>query len=194
MSEKRKVIVLVVLLAVAGVVWMFVWNKQSNDSQQVFALDGKLLAVENPQIHWAELTRARETEYKTNGRNPFSMIKPAAPEGTPGKKSDPMPTVVPGAPFPKPLPPPPPPPPAQLPANLKFFGYGTVPAGSPRRAFFTDGDDVYIVPEGDVLLGRFRILKVGNTNIEFQEISTGQRGTAPLEEAAAPTSASNGLQ
>jgi len=194
MSEKRKVIVLVVLLAIAGVVWMFVWNKQSNDSQQVFALDGKLLAVENPQIRWDELTRAQATEYKTNGRNPFSMIKPPTQQEM--KSQQAIVTAAAPKPFvgPRPLPPTPPPPPAQLPANLKFFGYGTVPAGSPRRAFFTDGDDVYIVPEGDVLLGRFRILKVGNTNIEFQEISTGQRGTAPLEEAAAPTSASNGLQ
>jgi hypothetical protein len=187
LSEKRKFLALVVLLAIAGLIWTFVLNKQSNDSQQVFALDGKLLAVENPQIHWAELKRAQQTEYTTNGRNPFSMIKPPTQQEVKSQQA----VVAAAAPKqfvgPKPLPPPPPPPPAQLPANLKFFGYGTVPIGSPRRAFFTDGDAVYIVPEGDLLLGRFRILKVGNTNIEFQEISTGQHGTAPLEEAAAPT-------
>jgi len=187
MTEKRKAIVLVVLLGIAAIVWMFVWNKQSNDSQQVFALDGKLLAVENPQVRWDELKRAQQTEYRTNGRNPFSMIKP--PTQQEARSQQALVAAAAPKPFvgPRPLPPPLPPPKAELPANLKFFGYGTVPAGSPRRAFFTDGDEVYIVPEGDVLLGRFRILKVGNTNIEFQEISTGQRGSAPLEEAAAAT-------
>ncbi|MGH9741464.1 MAG: hypothetical protein ACRD51_03850, partial [Candidatus Acidiferrum sp.] len=82
------------------------------------------------------------------------------------------------------VPPPPPPPPtvATLPPNLKYFGYGTIPEGTVRRAFFTDGDDVYIVTEGDTLLGRYRILKVGNSNLEFQEISSGLHGTTPLEE------------
>ncbi len=78
---------------------------------------------------------------------------------------------------------------AFLPQNLKYFGYGTVPKGTARRAFFTDGDDVYIVTEGDTLLGRYRILKVGNANLEFQEISSGLHGTTPLEEQAASPSA-----
>ena len=76
--------------------------------------------------------------------------------------------------------PPPPPPPPTLP--VKFFGYGSVPLGGTRRAFFTDGDEVHIVGEGETLLGRYRILKIGNVNLEFEEISTGQRGSAALEE------------
>jgi hypothetical protein len=64
-----------------------------------------------------------------------------------------------------------------------------VPAGTARRAFITDGEDIYIVTEGDTLLGRYRILKVGNLDLEFQEISSGLPGKAPLEEQAAPPSA-----
>jgi hypothetical protein len=48
-----------------------------------------------------------------------------------------------------------------------------------------DGEDVYIVAEGEVLLNRYRILKVGNASLEFEELSSGRRGTAPLEEQAA---------
>ena len=54
-----------------------------------------------------------------------------------------------------------------------------------RRAFFTDGEEVYVLGEGDVLLKRFRIIRIGNANLEFEEISTGRIGTAPLEEQAA---------
>jgi hypothetical protein len=91
---------------------------------------------------------------------------------------------------PAPVIPPPPPPPTRafLPPNLKYFGYGTVPNGTPRRAFFTDGEDEFIVSEGDTLLGRYRILKIGNSNVEFLEISSGLPGTTPLEEQAAPPS------
>jgi len=40
-----------------------------------------------------------------------------------------------------------------------------------------------------VLLNRFRILKIGNASIEFEEISSGRRNTAPLEEQPASPSA-----
>src|SRR5713226_1873591 len=81
----------------------------------------------------------------------------------------------------------PPPPPPTLPA--KFFGYGTIPNGTARVAFFSDVEDVYVVTEGELLLNRFRILKIGNVNLEFEEVSSGRRGTANLEEQGASPSA-----
>jgi hypothetical protein len=69
---------------------------------------------------------------------------------------------------------------------VKFFGYGAAPVGKARLAFFTDGDEVYIVSEGEILMGRYRILKIGNASLEFEEISTGRRGSAALEEQGPP--------
>ena len=69
-----------------------------------------------------------------------------------------------------------------LPGNMKFFGYGTIPNGTLRRAFLSDGDEVFIVGEGDTLLGRFRIIKINNANLEFEEIATGRRNTVTLQE------------
>jgi len=181
MKQKQQVIVLVVLVAVAALVWGFeLRNRTSSAVTTSFIQDYKPLGEDNPRIRWEELDRAQKTEYASNGRNPFSPIPPPPPQA-PNKnpKNDP--------------PPPPPPPPlptrAQAPPNLKFFGYGTIPNGSPRRAFITDGEDIFIVSEGDTLLGRYRILKVGNSNLEFQEISSGLPGTMPLDEQAAPPSA-----
>jgi hypothetical protein len=184
MKQKNQVIVLVVLVVVAALIWSFEWRQQTPSMQTAtFIEDYKGLAVENPQIRWQELDRAQKTEYKSNGRNPFSIIAPPSPADV---KRDNEAKLHPPAPV---IPPPPPKPTtASLPPNLKYFGYGTVPNGTPRRAFFTDGEDQYIVSEGDTLLGRYRILKVGNTNVEFQEISSGLPGTAPLEEQAAPPS------
>lgn len=176
MNRKQQIIVLVVLVVVALVVWSFQWTKHTPAMRTAYSIENyKILDVENPQIHWPELERARKTEYKSNGRNPFSTIAPPTPEEVRKAK------VI--APPQNPVPQlPPPPTEAKLPPNLKYFGYGTLPAGTTRRAFFTDGDDVYVVTEGDTLLGRYRILKVGNANLEFQEISSGLHGTAPLEE------------
>lgn len=184
MKRSHQIIVLVALTAVALLVWSFEWNKHTPAMRSAASIENfKVLAVPNPQIHWQELDRAQKTEYKSNGRNPFSIIAPPTPQEVKAaqKKAAEIKPVTPSLP--------PVPTVASLPPNLKYFGYGTVPSGSPRRAFLTDGDDIYIVTEGDTLLGRYRILKVGNTNLEFQEISSGLHGTTPLEEPPASPSA-----
>lgn len=175
MNEKKKLMWLGALVVVAGMVWYFQRAKPTS-AGSVFAnfSDVKLLAVDNPQLHHEKMEAAQDTEYKSNGRNIFSEIVPPPPV-------DPKAATAGGTNTQNPGPPPPPPPPS-LPA--KYFGYGTIPNGTAKRAFLTNGDDVYIVAEGDTLLSRFRIIKINNTNIEFEEISSGRRSTAPLEEQA----------
>lgn len=177
MKQKREIIVLVILLVIAGLVWHYQGTSQPHAVEALATIQNyKVLAEKDSRIHWEELQRAQKTEYKSSGRNPFSLIATPAPDP---HKPKPVPVPV--------IPPPPPPPTfAVLPPNLKYFGYGIVPDGSSRRAFLTDGEDVYIVSEGDTLLGRYRILRVGNSSLEFQEISSGLHGQAPLEEQAAP--------
>jgi len=186
MKQKQQVIVLIVLVVVAALIWGLEWQRKAPTMQTAsFIQDYTPLGEENPGIRWPELIRAQETEYKSNGRDPFSTKAPPTAEDVRIAQEKTRDAAAPA---------PPPQPPAKpttapFPANLKYFGYGTVPNGTPRRAFITDGDDVYIVSEGETLLGRFRIVKVGNTNLEFQEISSGLPGSTPLDEQAAPPSA-----
>jgi Tfp pilus assembly protein PilP len=73
------------------------------------------------------------------------------------------------------------------PLPAKFFGFGTIPNGTARVAFLSGGEgDVYVVKEGELFMNRFRINKIGNNSLEYEEVATGLRGTAPLEEQAAP--------
>jgi hypothetical protein len=175
MKQKKQITILLVLLLIAVVVWHFRRGMPAVTTSTVFSAQNyKLLSVENPQLHTDRLEAARKTEYKSTGRNIFSAVAPSPPSKTPDKAIQ---VSKPVGPMPEA-----PPPPPKLPANLKFFGYGTVPNGTARRAFFTDGEDVYIVAEGEILLNRFRILKVGNASLEFEEISSGRHGTAVLEE------------
>jgi len=176
MKQQRQLIALVALLATAAVVWYFTYFRRGTGpagTTNVASLKKyELLGIDNPGLHWPELNHAATTEYKSNGRNPFSKEAPLPPSPTPTP-----PTRQPQGPMP-----PPPIPPPTLPGNLKFFGYGTVPNGTARRAFFSDGDDVIIVSEGETLLGRYRIIKVNNTDLEFEEVATGRHNTAPLVE------------
>jgi hypothetical protein len=179
MKQKKQLAVLAVLLLFAG----FIWFLYLDHGRSVLNADAgslpqnpKLLSVENPQLHWDGVGKARKTEYKSAGRNIFSRELPPPPP----------PKVDETHPEPPSPPPPAPPPPTVSPLPVKFFGFGTVPNGTVRLAFFTNGDDIYVVAEGELLLNRFRILRIGNANLEYEELSSGLRGTAPLEEQAAP--------
>lgn len=186
MKQKKQLGILIGLLLVAAFVWRVELEKPEASTGAVNSANNlQLLSVENPQLHTDRIEAARKTEYKGTGRNIFSAIAP--PPVSPAATSKVAEKAVAQRKFVGPMPevPPPPPPPPTLPANLKFFGYGTVPNGSSRRAFFTDGEDVYVVAEGEILLNRFRILKVGNDKLEFEEINSGRHGTAMLEEQAA---------
>jgi hypothetical protein len=174
-KQKQQIGVLLVLVLVAAMVWLLNFrNKPVVADTPPNIGDDPVLRVDNPQIRMDEIGRARKTEYRSSGRNPFSPMQ-APPPHVPGldKKKD-----IPGPQLP---PTPPPPPPLTL-GNLKFYGFGTVPNGTRRVAFFTDCEEVYVVNEGEDLAKRFRILRIGNASVEFEEIASGRVGTAPLEE------------
>src|ERR1700686_5866594 len=182
MTQKNQMIVLAVLVLIMGVVWYFNRTTSATNTGNVATFQNyQLLAVENPQLHRDKMEAAEKTEYHSLGRNPFSEIVP------PPDQPQPKPQDTHPHPGPMPLPPPPPP---TLPPSMKFFGYGTIPNGTLRRAFLSDGDEVYIVGEGDTLLGRYRVVKIGNANLDFEEIATGRRGSASLAEDQGATPAS----
>jgi hypothetical protein len=174
MKQQKQIIALVVLLVAAAGIWFY------NSRQSPVAAGASMIAskyspmnVDNLKLRTSERDASRSSEYKATGRDPFNATPPApapVPEPKPGDKN-----YV--------EPPPPPPPKAELPPNMKYYGYGTVPNGTARRAYLTDGDDVYIVAEGDTLLGRFRIVKIGNATIEFEDISSHIQGQKNLEDA-----------
>jgi hypothetical protein len=181
MSEKTKMMWLAGLIVVAAVVWYF--NSKAPSTVSNASGDPEAayhpLAVENPELQRAKLEASRKTEYKSAGRDLFSEVAPPTEAEKKQEEKQARRQVV------GPIQPPPPPPPA-LPANVKFFGYGTVPNGSARRAFLTDGDQIFIVAEGDTLLGKYRVVKIGNANLDFEEVATGRRGSTTLSEEPAP--------
>ena len=173
MKQKKQLAVLAVLMMVVVLVWYFTFSKPATTRGPVaFSADYKPMDIPDPTPHPVDDTR--RTEYTKTVRNIFAVYLPPP---LAAKQTDTYRRMT--------VQQPPPPPPLTLPPNVKFFGYATVPVDGAKRAFFTDGEEVFIVGEGETLLGRFRILKVDNANLEFEEVGSGRRGTAPLEEAPA---------
>lgn len=180
MKQRAQLALFLILAAVAGAVWYVTLHPRGPEvsaaAGEIAAVDK--LGVDNPQLHWWKIASARKTTYEYSRRNIFSAAAAVpAPQGRPGKGAAVQPPL-----HAVPQPPVPPPAPVVAPLPVKFFGYASAPSRSPHRAFFTDGEQVYVVGEGELLLGRFRIVRIEINRVEYEEVATGLRGSAILEE------------
>ncbi len=174
MLKKTQTYSLVALLLVlAGVVY---WNSNSSGRIPGASMANAKFAplkVDDPKLRLDLLDRVRHAEYKGSNHNIFSYAPPpptaAAAKAIAEKEH--------GRHFVGPLLPPPPPP---LTLPVTFFGYATNPRTQNRLAFFTNNDDVFIVGEGGTLLNRFRLLKIGNSSADVEEIASGRRATVEM--------------
>jgi hypothetical protein len=135
------------------------------------------LPVENPGLRLDLLDRLKKFQYQGAHRNIFSASLPAPVSVAPPVSTAPPKPVAPQAP--------PGPPPLVVPAT--FFGYVTDARTGTRRAFFSDADDVYVVAVGETLLGRFRLVQIGNNTAEMEEVATGRKTTVTLTEEPGPS-------
>jgi hypothetical protein len=106
------------------------------------------------------------------GRNPFRFyVKPPPPP-------PPQPAYVPP---PQPTgPPPPPPPPPIPPIPLKFIGTLEVP-GKKKQAIFSDGKGAPLYgAEGDLVLGQYKIVRIGVESVVMEYADGKGRQTIPM--------------
>ena len=169
--SRRSQLYLLAALAVVLVVVYFLNRNQVSSSTGVLAADGTFqpLSVHEPQLRLDLLDNLKKLEYSGTHRDIFSAVPPP-PEPTPEeirKAHTRYPTV------PLPLPEPP------LVVTAQFFGYASSQSGR-RVGFFTSGDDVLVVPEGDTFLNRFRLIHIGVDSADVQEISTGRHALVPM--------------
>ncbi len=168
MQRRVQIAVFAVLLVILG----YMVYSRTRPSAAASAADALLgfqpLSVENPTLRLDLLDRMKQFEYQGSHRNIFVATPPPPPAPPPSASH----SAVPAAP--------PPPPPLVVPAT--FFGYVTDARTGNRRAFFSEGDDVYVLAVGETLLGRFRLLQIGNNTAEMEEVASGRRTTLTLEE------------
>jgi hypothetical protein len=80
-----------------------------------------------------------------------------------------------------PGPPPPPPPPA---ITLKYYGYTAQRTDGRKRAFFLDGDDIFVAAEGELIKKRYRVVRIGVTSVEVEDTQFNHTQMLPLAEEA----------
>lgn len=129
---------------------------------------GKKLPVArslDPTLHYGWLKASEDTVYAGKGRNIFQA-----------QVDIPKPIHVPiSAPVQQQPQGPPPPPPI----NLKFFGFANKP-GEPKKVFLSQGEDVFIAAEGDIVDRRYKVLHISPVAVEVEDVLTNNRQSIPL--------------
>ena len=94
----------------------------------------------------------------------------------------PPPPITPPAPPVNPAPTGPPPPAPPAPIALKFIGLMGLPSRDVKIAVLSDGVNLpFYGKEGEVILGRYRILKIGVESIEIAYIDGRGRQTIRIQ-------------
>ena len=133
------------------------------------------LNVQEPQLRLDMLEKLQKSTYSGTHRNVF-VFGPAPPPSDPlhpgsnggkgGRDAGPIgPRYI---------------PPAPVSVNAQFFGSALMEESGRRVAFFQNGEDVMVVPEGDTFMTRFRLVHVGPESADVLEISTGRHAQVPM--------------
>jgi hypothetical protein len=140
------------------------------------------LADADPTIHLVKLNQFTPGA-PLNTRNMFSMeaspppVKagriPTSRQGpagalvpTPAATGEQIASVPPGSPL--------------TAVNLKFYGIKIDPASKGLQGFFTEGNEMYLAGEGDLVANRYRVLKIGDSSAEIEDLNSKSRRQLPM--------------
>ena len=132
---------------------------------------GKIVKITEPRLdptlEFDVLRQSEETKYQGNGRNIFAMgsVPIPVPKGT-GVTDQETARRTPPQYVPPPI-------------TLKFFGFANRP-GEPKRIFLSQGEDVFIAGEGDIVDRRYRVLRISTASVDVEDVLTNNRQSIPL--------------
>ncbi len=135
----------------------------------------------DPTLHLDRIAKLRTLALEGGARSVFDFGAPPPPKQLPVvqpikpvtaviKPSIPGVGTSPGAPAAPVFPPIP----------LKFYGY--VDASSARRAFFLQGDDIFVAGENDVISSRYKIVRINPNSAVVEDTTNKNQQTLPLVE------------
>lgn len=125
----------------------------------------------DPTLRLDLLAKVQAVEPEGGSRSlfAFSTAPPPPPDGKVTQVAAIHPTrpmIGPQRPPPPPVKPPEPPPP---PITLKFYGYSAPRAGGQKRAFFLDGEDIFVAAEGEMVKKRYRVVQIGVNSVVMED-------------------------
>jgi hypothetical protein len=128
-------------------------------------------AALDPTLHPERMAKAENTTYTGTSRNIFS--KDSLPPAATAAIEKPVASVRTGPTAPAGPPPPPP-------IDLKFYGFATA-SGGRKLIFLSHDDDVFIAGEGDVVDGRYKIVKIDANAVTVEDLSYNDNQTLTLQ-------------
>lgn len=176
--ERRRLVVLLAVLGVLVVIGGYQYwpsTPEAVAARQAARAGGRatpLATMTAPDVHLRALDAAHPVPEGEPSRNLF-RFKPKAP---PPRVAAAAREVAPEAPNP----PGPPPPPALAPIAMRFIGLLEATEPAQKIAVLTDGRGIYQGREGDIIEGRFRILKIGLESVEMAYLDGRGRQTIRL--------------
>ena len=144
----------------------------------------------DPTLKLALLARVKNVSVEGGGRSLFDFsTAPAAPKVEIAKVKP----IIPGqsqigfvGPVKPPPPAPPAPPPPPPPIPLKFYGFNTLKQGS-KRAFFLEGEDIFVAGEGELIKNRYKVVRIGVNSAVVEDTTNKHEQTLPLEAEQVPS-------
>jgi len=124
----------------------------------------------DPSIRLDLLRSSESTEYKGNGRNIFKSMPEIPQPVAPPIKAQPI------GPPPKPAPPP---------ISLKFYGFASS-AGGNKQVFLSQGDDIFIAKEGDIVDRRYKVIHIGPNSVDIEDVLENNTQPIPLTQGPVP--------
>jgi hypothetical protein len=121
----------------------------------------------DPALRYDWLKASEDTEYQGKGRNIFrAQAEIPAPLTPVTSDPDSQPAGTPQTPPPPPI-------------NIKFFGFANR-AGESKKIFLSQGEDVFIAVEGDIVDRRYKVLVISPMSVEIEDVLTNNRQSIPL--------------
>ena len=178
-ENKRQTILAAVLMVVAVGLLVYQFGGHSDDTPAPpsgparapasgkSARRGQTLMAHSldPSLRFDLLKSSEDVTYKGTGRNIFRSEAP--PPDIPKPIAPAIPTNV--------VQTPPPPPPS----GLKFYGFAG-PKNGAKKIFLIKGEDIFLAKEGDVVDRRYKVVRVGTSSVEIEDVLTNHTETLPL--------------
>ena len=176
-TENRTAVIAAIVLGVIAIVFLgqaFVWKSKpaQGPATAKATKNAKKLEINSldPTLRLDLLKASEDVKYEGNGRNIFRAQAEPLPKPIASPLKNGIGKVIPTAP---------PKPPGPPPINLRFFGFESRP-GEPQRIFLSQGEDVFVASEGDVVNRRYKVVKIMKNAVEIEDMLNNTRQTIPL--------------
>lgn len=140
--------------------------KESRLAAHKAAVKSRVNSDLDPSLRTDLLRSSEDIAYNGTGRNIFKAepdLPPPPPKpvcAQPGGPSGGLPWCNAIGPS---KPPPPPP------ITLKFFGFASKP-GEPKQVFLSQGDDIFIAKEGDIVDRRYKVVQIKTASVLIEDV------------------------